>query len=186
MTQKSSHNEKLELKKLQEIKVIQQHEQSPKQFQNSTPTPKITYWGPKKIKNDPQNSQLELQKVKKRPQNEKRKLNELQKIKVGQQHEQTRQQFVNPTLTPKITHKLRVQRKKKLEFSKRGGGGPKIKKNPTFPKPVPCYLECHDSARNVIKIFWPYVPPPHTTTTNSAAALHRSLCSWKLAYIQQL
>ena len=47
--------------------------------------------------------------------------------------------------------KGRVQKKKKrLEFSNRGGGGgSKIKKNPTFPKTVPFYLECHDSARNV-------------------------------------
>ena len=51
-------------------------------------------------------------------------------------------------------------KKKKLEFSNRGGRGSEKKKNPTFPKTVPFYLECHDSARNVIKIFWPYVPPP--------------------------
>ena len=51
--------------------------------------------------------------------------------------------------------------KKKLEFSNRGGRGSENKKKfPTFPKTVPFYLECHDSARNVIKFFWPYVPPP--------------------------
>ena len=51
-------------------------------------------------------------------------------------------------------------KKKSWNFPIGGGGGPKIKKNPTFPKTVPFYLECHDSARNVIKFFWPYVPPP--------------------------
>ena len=50
--------------------------------------------------------------------------------------------------------------KKKLDISNIGGGGQKITRNPTFPKTVPFYLECHDSARNVIKIFWPYLPPP--------------------------
>ena len=84
--------------------------------------------------------------------------------------------------------KGRVQKKKKKKVGifQQGGEGPENKKKiPTFPKTVPFYLECHDSARNVIKFFWPYVVPPPTTTTNSAAALHRSLCSWKLAYVQQ-
>ena len=58
---------------------------------------------------------------------------------------------------------LREGFKKKLEFSNRGRGrGSENKKkipNLTFPKTVPFYLECHDSARNVIKFFWPYVPP---------------------------
>ena len=59
----------------------------------------------------------------------------------------------------KTLTKGRVQ-KKKLEFSNRGGRGSENKKKiPTFPKTVPFYLECHDSARNVIKNFWPYVPP---------------------------
>ena len=54
------------------------------------------------------------------------------------------------------------KKKKKLEFSNRGGRGSENKKKiPTFPKTVPFYLECHDSARNVIKFFLPYVPPHH-------------------------
>ena len=69
--------------------------------------------------------------------------------------------FGFPHLKSKV-YKGRVQKKKKkLEFSNRGGRGSENKKKiPTFPKTVPFYLECHDSARNVIKFFWPYVPPP--------------------------
>ena len=52
--------------------------------------------------------------------------------------------------------------KKKLEISNRGCGSEK--KNPTFPKTVSFYLECHDSARNVIKDFCLYVTPPPPTT----------------------
>ena len=68
---------------------------------------------------------------------------------------------------------LREGLKKRWNFPKVGGRGSKNKKKTTFPKTVHFYLECHNSARNVIKFFGP--------PTNSAVALHWSLC--KLAYI---
>ena len=51
--------------------------------------------------------------------------------------------------------------KKKVGIYQYGGGrgSENKKKFPTFPKTVPFYLECHDSARNVIQNFWPFVPP---------------------------
>ena len=45
---KLSQNQMSELKIAQKMKVVQLHEQTPKQFVNPSPTPKIVGWGPKK------------------------------------------------------------------------------------------------------------------------------------------
>ena len=50
------------------MKVIQLHNQTPKQFLNPTPTPKIAHWGPKKSKMTPilsPNKMSELEETKK-------------------------------------------------------------------------------------------------------------------------
>ena len=49
-----------ELKETKKRKVIQLHEQSPKQFLNPTPTPKIAHWGPKTSKMTPKSSQTQM------------------------------------------------------------------------------------------------------------------------------
>ena len=75
MTTKSSQNQKLELKNLQKIKVVQLCEQTPKKFKNSTQTPKIARKGPKKISNDPKTAHYGSKELKMVP-----KLSEIQKI----------------------------------------------------------------------------------------------------------
>ena len=55
----------------------------------------------------------------------------------------------------RVNDKVREGFKKSWNFLMGGGRfeGSENKKIPTFPKTVPFYLECHDSARNVIKFF---------------------------------
>ena len=72
-------------------KVISLHKETPKQFLNPTPTPKIAHQGPKNSKITPKLSQNQMSELK-----------ETQKMKVVQLHEQTLKQCLNPSPTPKI------------------------------------------------------------------------------------
>ena len=76
------------------MKMVQLHEQTPKQYLNSIPTPKIAHLGPKKSKITPELSQ-----------NQKSELKKTQKIKGVRLQEQNPKQVLNPTPTPKIAHK---------------------------------------------------------------------------------
>ena len=56
-----------ELKETKKMKVVQLHEQTPKQFSNPTTTPKIAHQGPNKTKMTPkisQNQRSELKEIK--------------------------------------------------------------------------------------------------------------------------
>ena len=64
-----------ELKETKKMKVIQLHEQNPKQFSNPTPTKKIAHWGPKS------------QKLPQLSKNQIPELTETYKIKIVQLHE---------------------------------------------------------------------------------------------------
>ena len=75
------------------MKVVQLHEQTPKQFLNPSTAPKIARQGPKKSKMSTKLSQ-----------NQKSEVKESQKMKVVQLHEQTPKQLSNPTITPKPAH----------------------------------------------------------------------------------
>ena len=83
-----SQNKKSELKETWKIKVVQQYEQTPKQFLNLTLTAKNSQFGPQKFKTTP-----------KLIKNQMSELKETQKIKVVQLHEYTQEQFSNPSLT---------------------------------------------------------------------------------------
>ena len=79
-----------ELKETQKMKVIQLHEQTPKQFLNPSTAPKIARQGPKKSKMTPKLSQNQMSELK-----------ETKKMKVVQLHERTPKHFSNPTPTQK-------------------------------------------------------------------------------------
>ena len=57
MNPKLSKNQMSELKETKKMKVIQLHEQSPKQLLNLNPTPKIAHQGPKMSKMTPKLSE---------------------------------------------------------------------------------------------------------------------------------
>ena len=78
-----------ELKETKKMKVAQLHEQTPRQLSNSTSTPKIDRWGPKKSKMTQKLSHYQMSETK-----------ETKKIKVVQLHEQTPKQVWNPIPTP--------------------------------------------------------------------------------------
>ena len=61
MTQKLSQNQISELKETQKMKVVQLHEQIPKQLSNPTLTPKPAHQGPKQTKMTQKSSQLQCQ-----------------------------------------------------------------------------------------------------------------------------
>ena len=90
MTPKLSKNQISELTKTYKMKIVQLHEQTPKQFLNFSSTPKIARQGPKKSKMTPKLSQNKMSELK-----------VTQKMKVAQLHEQTPKQLSNPTLTQK-------------------------------------------------------------------------------------
>ena len=79
------------VKETQKMKAVQLYEQTPKQFSNQTPTPKIAHQGPKKSKMTPKLSQ-----------NQMSEMEETKKMKVVQLHNETSKQFLIPTPTPKI------------------------------------------------------------------------------------
>ena len=75
------------------MKVVELHEQIPKQYLNPTLTPKIAHQGPKKSKMTTKLSQKQMSEWK-----------ETQKMKIVRLHEQTPKQLSNPTPTPKMAH----------------------------------------------------------------------------------
>ena len=89
MTPKLIQNQMSELKEKKKIKVVQLHEQTPKQLWKPTPTPKPAQYGPKKTKTTPKLGQNQMSELKR-----------TQKMKVVQLHEQTPKQLLNPTPTP--------------------------------------------------------------------------------------
>ena len=77
--------------KTQKTKVISLYQETPKQFLNPTPTPKIACQGPKTSKMTPKLSQNQMSESK-----------VTQKMKVVHLHEQTLKQCLDPCQTPKI------------------------------------------------------------------------------------
>ena len=73
------------------MKVVQLHEQTPKQLANPTPTPKPAHESPKKTKMTPKLIQIQMSEFK-----------ESQKLKVVKLHECTTKQFLSPTLNTKV------------------------------------------------------------------------------------
>ena len=92
-TTKQTQNYMIEQKKKNTLKtkVISLYQETPKQFLNPTPTPKIARQGPKKSKMAPKLSQNQISESK-----------VTQKMKVVQLHEQTPKQCLSPSRTPKI------------------------------------------------------------------------------------
>ena len=80
--------------KTQKTKVISQYEETPKQFLNPTPTPKLA-------NQVPTNSKM----TQKLSQNQKLQWKTTQNTKVVQLHKQTQNLYLYPTLTPEITDK---------------------------------------------------------------------------------
>ena len=70
MTPKLSRNLIPELKETQKMKVVQLHEQTPKQFLNPSPTPKIVHQGPKKSKMSPKLGQKSNVRIERNIENE--------------------------------------------------------------------------------------------------------------------
>ena len=83
------------------MKGEQIHEQTTKQFLNSTPIPKIAHYGPKSQKMTPTLSQNQMPELK-----------ETQKMKVVQLHEQTPKHLSNQILNRSISLKF----KRKIRF----------------------------------------------------------------------
>ena len=83
------------LKETKKMKVVQLHEQIPKQFMNPSTAPKIARQGPKKSKMTPKLSQNQMSELK-----------ETKKMKVVRLHEQTQKQLSKPTPTPKPAHQV--------------------------------------------------------------------------------
>ena len=75
------------------MKVVQLHEQNPKQFLNPSQTPKIAHQDPEKSKIIPELSTNQMSELK-----------DTQKMNVVQLHEQNPKQLLIPSPTPKPAH----------------------------------------------------------------------------------
>ena len=64
MYAKLSQNQMTESKETLKMKVVQLHQQTPKQLYNPAPIPKTARQGPKKVKNDPKINQNQMSELK--------------------------------------------------------------------------------------------------------------------------
>ena len=103
-----------EFKETQKMKVVQLHEQIPKQCLDPSQNPKNSPLGPKKVKNDPKIESKSNVRIERNKENEKQKntpklskdqistLTKTYKMKVAQLYEQTKKQCLNPSPTSKV------------------------------------------------------------------------------------